>query len=116
MDETALVALEFGAIAERLADAASTAPGAALARALMPSADPAEVARRQALTAESIALLEASAEPPLRGIEDVRSAAERAARGGMLTPAELSVIGDDDRVAASPRTRRWTTRRRRRRC
>ena len=93
MDPTALAALELPAVAARLADAASTAPGAELARALTPSPDPAEVVRRQALTAEAITLLEASAEPPLRGVEDVRAAAERAARGGMLSPAELSGIG-----------------------
>lgn len=93
MDANALAALEFPAIAERLAGATSTSPGAELAYALVPSADEAEVARRQALTAEAVVLLEASAEPPLRGIEDVRAAAERAARGGLLSPAELAATG-----------------------
>ena len=93
MDENALAALELPAVARRLAEATWTAPGAELARALAPSSDPDEVARRQALTAEAIALVEASVEPPLRGIEDVRAAAERAALGGMLSPAELSGIG-----------------------
>jgi DNA mismatch repair protein MutS2 len=93
VDANALAALEFPAIAERLAGATSTPPGAELARALTPSSDPTEVVCRQALTAEAIALLEESAEPPLRGVEDVRAAVERAARGGLLSPAELSGVG-----------------------
>ena len=93
MDPNALAALELPAIAERLAGATSTFPGGELARALAPSPDAAEVARRQALTAEAIALLEDSAEPPLRGIEDVRAAARRAARGGLLSPGELAGVG-----------------------
>ena len=92
MDPNALAVLEFPAIAERLAGAASTSYGAELARSLAPSPDRAEVAGRQALTAEAIALLEASAEPPLRGIHDVRAAATRAERGGVLSVAELSEL------------------------
>jgi DNA mismatch repair protein MutS2 len=80
-------ALEFPAIARRVAAATGTPLGAELALALEPSPDPAEVARRQALTDEVIALYEASAEPPLEGIHDVRDAATLAARGGAL-PAE----------------------------
>ena len=80
-------ALEFPAIARRVAAATGTPLGGELALALTPSADRAEVARRQALTDEVVALYEASAEPPLEGIHDVREAAELAARGGAL-PAE----------------------------
>ena len=68
MNPDALVTLEFPAIAERLANATASAHGAELARALVPSADPDEVARRQALTAEAVALLDAADEPPLEGI------------------------------------------------
>jgi DNA mismatch repair protein MutS2 len=93
VDANALAALEFPAVVERLAGAASTSPGVELAHALVPSPDPAEVARRQALTAEAVALVEASAEPPLRGIEDVRAAVDRAARGAVLSPAELAATG-----------------------
>ena len=59
----ALAVLDFPAIVERLAAAASTAYGEELARALTPSPDPHEVARRQALTAEVVALLD---KPPSR--------------------------------------------------
>jgi DNA mismatch repair protein MutS2 len=93
MDEATLAALEFPALTERLAAATSTAFGEERAGALAPSADVDEVARRQALTAEAIALLDVSAEPPLEGIHDVRDAAAHAARGGVLGPDALARIG-----------------------
>ncbi len=93
MDETALEVLEFPAITARLARAAETAYGEERARALVPSGDAEEVARRQALTAEVTALFELSAEPPLQGIHDVRASAEHAARGGALSPQGLAEIG-----------------------
>jgi DNA mismatch repair protein MutS2 len=89
MDAHALAVLEFPAIVQLLAGVAESAYGETLARSLLPSAAPAEVARRQALTAEGVALLDAAAEPSLVGLADVRDAAARAARGGTLAPDEL---------------------------
>ncbi|HWL33002.1 MAG TPA: Smr/MutS family protein [Gaiellaceae bacterium] len=89
MDANALEVLEFPAIRERVAGAAATDYGVALARELTPSPDFAEVARRQALTAEAIGLLEESLEPPLDGIRDVREQAAHAALGGALSPQAL---------------------------
>ena len=89
VDTHALAVLEFPAIVERLAGATESAYGDELARALEPSADPGEVARRQALTAEGIALLDNAAEPSLAGLADVRAAAEHAARDGTLGPRDL---------------------------
>ncbi len=94
MDVDALGALEFPAIRERLAGAATTEHGQALARGLTPSPDPAQVARLQALTAEAVALLDEAEEPPLHEIHDVRDEAAHAARGGALTPASLRRIAD----------------------
>ena len=94
MDPNALVALEFPAIAERIARAAATEHGAELARALVPSPDPDEVARRQALTTETIGLLDTADEPPLDGIRDVREPAVLAARGGALTARALREVAD----------------------
>src|SRR6186997_967768 len=88
----ALAVLDFPAIVERLAVAASTAYGEELARALTPSPDPHEVTHRQALTAEVVALLDNAAEPPLDGIRDVRAAAAHAARGGALSTEALAHI------------------------
>ncbi|MFL5935803.1 MAG: endonuclease MutS2 [Gaiellaceae bacterium] len=92
MDERALDALEFPALVARLANVTATPYGEELAQALVPSADADEVARRQALTAEAISLIDVSAEPPLEGIHDVRSAAEHTARGGVLAPEALRRI------------------------
>jgi DNA mismatch repair protein MutS2 len=89
-----LAALEFPAIVERLAAATGTAYGEELARALVPSAEADEVARRQALTAEVVGLLDESLEPPLEGIHDVRSAAEHAARGATLGADALRRVAD----------------------
>src|SRR5919201_5761407 len=92
MDADALQALEFVAITERLARATQTPRGAELALALVPSADPDEVARRQGLAAEAVTLLDEAVEPPLHGIHDVREAVELAARGGVLTPDAVSAV------------------------
>ncbi len=92
MDESALESLQFPAITARLGAATETAYGEQLARALAPSGDHEEVARRQALTAEVTALFELSAEPPLQGIHDVRVSAEHAERGGALSPLALAEI------------------------
>ena len=94
MDAKALAALEFPSIAERVAQAAATDRGAELARALEPSADPDEVARRQALTAEAIALLDDAAEPPLEGIHDIREAAGHAALGRVLAAPALREVAN----------------------
>jgi DNA mismatch repair protein MutS2 len=88
------VALEFPAITSRLAAATETAHGEELARALAPSTDPAVVSGRQALTAEVIALFEASEEPPLERIHDVRAAATLAERGGGLSADALRRVAD----------------------
>jgi DNA mismatch repair protein MutS2 len=92
VDRDALEVLEFPAIVERLAAATATQFGAELARALAPSSDLEEVSHRQALTAEAVALLDKSAEPPLEGIGDVRDPAQLAARGGVLGADALSKI------------------------
>jgi DNA mismatch repair protein MutS2 len=98
-----LSALEFPAIVERLALATATDYGAELARALEPSSDAAEVAQRQALTSEVVALLDESLEPPLEGIRDVRTAAEHAGRGATLGADTLRHVADS--IAGGVRAR-----------
>jgi DNA mismatch repair protein MutS2 len=90
----ALEELEFDAIRGRVAGRTATEPGAQLALALAPSADADEVARRQALTAEAVALLDEAAEPPLEGIHDVREHAAHAAIGGALSAQALRRVAD----------------------
>ncbi|MBV8257772.1 MAG: endonuclease MutS2, partial [Actinobacteria bacterium] len=95
--------LEFPAVVERLAAATATPQGAMLARALEPSGEPDEVARRQAVTAEAVALFDEAAEPELAGAADVAEAAERAARGGMLGPGDLRAVARTVEVGLAAR-------------
>ncbi|MBA3841813.1 MAG: endonuclease MutS2, partial [Actinobacteria bacterium] len=88
------LALEFPAITRRLAAATETAYGEELAHALAPSSDPDEVAARQALTSEVSALFDASEEPPLERIHDVREEATHAERGGGLSAGALRRVSD----------------------
>jgi DNA mismatch repair protein MutS2 len=103
MNGEALAALELPAITGRLATASATELGAVQAGALLPATQVDEVVARQALTAEAVALLEAAHEPSLAGIADVRNAAARADREGMLGPAELRAIATAVRVALEAR-------------
>ena len=103
MDRHTLAVLEFPAVVERVAAATATPQGERLARALVPSPDAAEVARRQALTAEAVALLDASVEPDLGGAADVCDAAAHAARGGVLPPDVLATVARTVTVAVAAR-------------
>jgi DNA mismatch repair protein MutS2 len=99
----ALAELELPAVVERLAAAAQTEHGSVLARALEPSADGAEVARRQALTAEAVGVLAAAAEPALAGIVDLRPLVDRTGRGGVASTRELRSCARTIRVALEAR-------------
>jgi DNA mismatch repair protein MutS2 len=92
MDRQTQAVLEYPLVVERLVAAAATAPGADLARELVPSPEPAEVAARQARTAEAVALLEEDTAPSVSGVADVRSAADRAERSGSLEPGDLREV------------------------
>ena len=92
MDPRALELLELPEILDRLAGVAGSEPGRLQALALRPSADADEVAARQALTTEAVAILEQSAEPDLAGARDVRPAVEVAARGSVLDTGALHTI------------------------
>jgi DNA mismatch repair protein MutS2 len=103
MHREALAALELPAILDRLAAAAATELGARSARELEPSAERGEVAERQSLTSEAVALLDAGDDPPLAGVVDLTAATERAEREGLLGPEELRAIATSVRVAANAR-------------
>jgi DNA mismatch repair protein MutS2 len=103
MNTEALAALELPAITGRLAAASATELGAERAGALRPATETAEVVARQALTAEAVALLDAAQEPSLAGIADVRQAAARAERDGILGPGELRAIGTAIHVGLAAR-------------
>jgi DNA mismatch repair protein MutS2 len=92
VDVSAIAALEFPAVLDRLAAEAQTPYGVERALELQPALDEHEVARRQRLTTEAIALLDEAAEPPLHGVRDIRGSVDRAPRGGILTPAALADV------------------------
>jgi DNA mismatch repair protein MutS2 len=103
MDPWALELLELPAILDRLAAAATSEPGRQRALELEPSADAEEVAARQALTTEAIAVLEQSREPELGGVRDVRDPVRLAARGSTLDPAPLGAIATSIESAVAAR-------------
>ena len=103
MDERALELLELPAILERLAAIAASEPGQAAALALAPSDDREEVADRQALTSEAVALVDHAAEPELGRARDIRPAAELAERGSTLDAAALRAIGSTVEQAVAAR-------------
>jgi len=84
-----LATLEFDKVLARLARHTAFSAGRALALALRPSADYAEVVRRQRITAEARRLLEMQPNLGLGGAHDVRPQAQKAALAGVLEPSEL---------------------------
>ena len=103
MREHDLELLELPAVLARLAAAAASEPGAALAAALLPSADEGVVRLRQQQTTEAIALLDEAAEPDLGGAADVTEAAELAARGGTLDTRTLTQVERTIRAGVAAR-------------
>ncbi|HET6172615.1 MAG TPA: Smr/MutS family protein [Gaiellales bacterium] len=102
MDGHALDVLELAAIRERLANHTSFSAGRALAEALLPSPDAAEVATRQALCAEALQLIALGA-PHMAGAHDVRPEAEHAGRGGALGVDALVEVAETVRAALGVR-------------
>lgn len=94
MDEKTFVTLEYQKILERLASYANFSASADLARELRPVNEFEEVIKRQARTTEARRLLDTNADVRIGGAHDVRPLVERAARRGVLEPAELLAIKD----------------------
>ncbi len=84
MHEKTLATLEYSKIIERLVDEASFSASKELARALVPSDDPAEVERRLAYTAEARRLIELRPDAGVRGARDIRPQVAAANRGAIL--------------------------------
>src|SRR3954447_21880227 len=103
MREHDLELLELPAVLTRLAGAAASDPGAALALALRPSPDDEVVHLRQQQTTEAIILLDEAAEPDLGGTSDVGEAADLAARGSTLDTRSLSRIERTIRAGVTAR-------------
>ncbi len=90
----ALSTLEFYKITDMLADLAATEGAKSLARALTPSGDPAKVARLLQQTTDAKAMTASNGSPSFGGVVDVTAAAERAAKGAVLTTRELIDVAD----------------------
>lgn len=94
MNPHSLRVLEFNAIRERLVGQTAFSLGQERARALVPSADEAEVRRLQDETAEAVRLLDASGFVPMGGLHDIRPWIKTAAVRGMLEPSALLEVLD----------------------
>ncbi|MCS6847449.1 MAG: endonuclease MutS2 [Anaerolineae bacterium] len=86
--------LELPKILDRLAGYCAFSASAALARALEPATQPAEVERRLAETAEARDALGKNDQLTIGGARDVRDAVRLAARGGVLEPQTFLEIRD----------------------
>lgn len=86
--------LEFDKIKEHLREYAVSRLGQRLIEELQPATNPETVAQRLAETTETRAILEAAGHIPLHGLSDVTEDLERAARGGVLSPAALLALAD----------------------
>ncbi len=104
MDGRSAALLELPAISRLLAAETAFAAGEELALALTPSSDAAEVAYRQTLTTEAIALLASPNAPRLGGAHDIRRAALAAERRATLHPADLAAISSTCRAANEARS------------
>lgn len=89
VNDKTLNLLEFPKILQQLAGRVSYTPTKDLVAELRPSADPAEVRHRLALTSEASRLLEIKSSFSLGGARDIRTAARRAQLGGTLESEDL---------------------------
>ena len=94
MNAHTLRVLEYDAIRQKVVAHCATPMGAERARQMTPRTD--EEAIRVALqqTSEARRLIDLAEEMPLRGVQDVRSAASLARAGGILPPESLLSIAD----------------------
>ena len=86
----ALEVLEFDKVRTQLARATSFPPSRELAEAIEPSYLPAEVARLQEETRESLRLLDLRPSLSFDGTADIRAMAHAGALGGQLSGPELA--------------------------
>lgn len=92
ISEQTLQTLEFPKIREQLARHTSFSASRTLALSLAPATDPAGVVQRLRQTSEARHLLDIAPETGTGGARDIRSQADRAARGGTLEASEFLPI------------------------
>jgi DNA mismatch repair protein MutS2 len=89
MHEKSIVTLEYPKILAKVANEAAFSASKALVMELMPTPDIDEAQRRLDYTSEAYQLLDVQADAGVRGAHDIRPLLARAAREGVLTPADL---------------------------
>ncbi|MGD8399928.1 MAG: endonuclease MutS2 [Bacillota bacterium] len=93
MNERTLKILEFDKIVAKVETFAASRYGKEMVRDLKPFGTLSQVREAQRITTEAVRLYIENDRIPLGGIFDIREAAQRAAIGGVLAPAELLEIG-----------------------
>ncbi|HLL80475.1 MAG TPA: endonuclease MutS2, partial [Ktedonobacteraceae bacterium] len=89
MHEKSIQTLEFPKILERVAREAAFSASKERVLSLEPTPNLDEARRRLAYTTEAYALLEMRADAGVRGAHDIRAHISRAAREGVLSPADM---------------------------
>ncbi len=89
MHEKSIQTLEFSKILERVGREAAFSASKELVLALTPSPDLQEARRRLAYTSEAARLIDMKADAGVRSAHDIRPQLTRAAREGVLQPADL---------------------------
>ena len=89
MHEKSLLTLEYPKILAKVAREAAFSASKELVQALLPTSDIDEARRRLAYTTEATRLIDLHADAGVRGAHDVRPLLARAARDGILNPADL---------------------------
>jgi DNA mismatch repair protein MutS2 len=89
MHEKSIQTLEFPKILERVAKEAAFSASKELVRALQPTPNIDEAQRRLAYTTEAYQLIDLRPDAGVQGAHDIRPQLNRAAREGVLSPAEM---------------------------
>ncbi len=89
MHEKSIITLEYPKILARVAKEAAFSASKELVMELVPTPDIDEARRRLAYTTEAYRLLDLNADASVRGAHDIRPLLARAAREGVLLPADL---------------------------
>src|SRR6266516_2704343 len=89
MHEKSILTLEYPKILAKVAKEAAFSASKELVMELEPTSDLEEARRRLAYTTEAYHLLDLQADASVRGAHDIRPLVMRAAREGVLIPADL---------------------------
>ena len=96
--EAALMALEWGKIIARLCGHASSAPGQALCRTLLPGTDLDTIRISLEENRDGRRMILNDGALPLEGVGEIEEAVEKASKGATLSPSELLLIGQTARA------------------